>query len=190
MLGPALVALAGLTSAACAYVSLRRLRRVATATAAHTASLASALRRVPREDRVRTLADRAPSGTWEHHVATELLDAPAEARVGLLNEALAELDHALSQGEGLPAACARLSLLTGGLCAILAFLASLRAAALADVALGAMGAAASAELGRRARLEVVARRGAVDALVQTLAGELEPAGPPSRAPRRWRGPRR
>jgi hypothetical protein len=183
------VAIAVAQSAACAALSYAHLRRVTRAASPDLGALTVALKRIPLAGRLEELARRAPPGTWEHRLTTDLLDAPTdEARVAAANEALADMDVALASSAGWPRAAVRICARVTLLLAVVAFLVERsNHILLILLAAGGAGVIACAAAGRRARRLAAEQRAAIDGLVAALLGAPpSPAGaPPSPArPRR------
>ncbi len=184
-----LVATAVLLGAASAALSWAHARRVQKATSGNTDALAAALRRVPQDARLRELAEKAPSQSWERRMAHEALDArgPA-ATVAAVNDALSELDHALLSGATWPAASIRIAAFSAALIAIIAYLWTYEFRwMLVILTVGAASALLSFEAKRIARRAAAAQRAAVDALISVVFGSLVATpGEPLPGPRRRR----
>lgn len=171
-----------------AGIAWKHARRVARLTSGNTRSLASSLKRVPEGSRASELAQRAPSGTFEHTIATELLAASDDAaRIAAVNDALLEVEHALRQGATWPRAGIRIALAGGLLLGLSAWLATgnLRAAVVL-VAVGGASALLCVEAGRSAKRHAEAQRADIDALITVVLGRLAADQPP--LPGEARGP--
>ena len=172
-----LAAALGLFAAGLAW---RHARRVARLTWSGTHGLTASLKRVPEEARLAELERRAPPGSWEHSVATELLHAPDDAaRIAAVNDALLEVEHALRQGATWPRAGIRIALSSGLLLGLSAWLATanLRAAVIL-VAVGGASALLCVEAGRSAKRHAEAQRHDIDALITVALGHLADRPPP------------
>lgn len=184
MTGAVFLALAVIVGAGCAALAWSQVRRAAAPTQGNPAALAAALRRLPAETRLRELSSRAERGSWEHQLAVEALDAPdGPARVGVVNLALAEVEHRLGEGAGWPRTGLRLALLAA---ALLAFIARLvdrdqTTWSLAIAAVGGLAALSCLEARRSAERHAAAQRRAVDDLVVAVFTDgLEAGATPSR----------
>lgn len=154
-------------------------RRVAGLTLPGTRSLTASLKRMPEEARPAALEGRAPPGSWEHGVATELLHASdAAAKIAAVNDALLEVEHALRQGATWPQAGIRIALASGLMLGLTAWLATgnLRAAVIL-VAAGGISALLCVEAGRSAKRHAEAQRNDIDALITVVMGQLADQAP-------------
>ena len=154
-------------------------RRVAGLTLPGTRGLTASLKRVPEEARPAELERRAPPGSWEHGVATELLHAPDDAaKIAAVNDALLEVEHALRQGATWPQAGIRIALAGGLMLGLSTWLATgnLRAAVIL-VAVGGISALFCVEAGRSARRHAEAQRNDIDALITVVMGRLAEHAP-------------
>jgi hypothetical protein len=163
---------------------------VTRATSGQTEALAIALKRLPLEVRLKALAERAPSGSFERRLAIELQEAPAAERGAVLNEHLAEVGLALEARASWPRAALRLVVYGELLLMVFALVTGSRAACVILVLLTMAGVAACAELGRRADALARTQRAAVDALVDALLGRRPGDDDAPRLARRPSGRRR
>lgn len=193
--GAFLFALAVLVGAGAAILAWSQVRRAAAPTKGDPAALAAALQRLPAETRLRELRRRAEPGSWEQQLATEALETPDEsARVAVVNLALAEVEHGLSEGAGWPRASLRIALLGGALLAFVARLADEDQIrwSLAIGAVGGLAALSCMEARRIAERHAATQRRAIDDLVAATFGAGLTAAAPRHAPdrrARWRARR-
>ncbi len=187
MTGAVFLALAVIVGVGSAALAWSQVRRAAAPTRGNPAALAAALRRLPAETRLRELWRRSERGSWEHALAIEALDTPDEpARVAMVNLALAEVEHALSEGEGWPRTSLRIALLGA---ALLAFVARLvdrdqTTWSLAILAVGGLAALSCLEARRSAERHAAKQRRAVDDLVAAVFGRRRRGSGRGTAP--WR----
>jgi hypothetical protein len=163
-----------------AGISWSHARRVARLTSGDTRALAASLKRVPEASRASELLRRAPSGSFEHDIATELLRATDDAaRIAAVNDALLDVEHALRQGATWPRAGIRIALAGGLLLGLSAWLSTrdLRAAGIL-VAVGAAASLLCVEAGRTARRRADDQRAGIDALITVVLGHLADHAPP------------
>jgi hypothetical protein len=183
--GVVFFALAVMVGAGTAVLAWSQVRRAAAPTKGSPATLAATLQRLPPETRLQELRRRTEPGSWEHQLAADALDAPDEAvRAVVVNLALAEVEHELSQGAGWPRASVRIALLGATLLAFVARLADEDQSSwsLAIGAVGGLAALSCMEARRSADRHAVAQRRAIDDLVATTFGERLNAA--AAAPRR------
>jgi hypothetical protein len=136
--------------------------------------LALALKRLPARERLEGLLHRAGPGSWEHELAAEALAAGTQdARVAVVNVALAEAEHSLTRGAEWPRAGIRIALLGNALLAFAAYLSSGSQIkwSLSIAALGAVAALTCVEAGRSARRNADRQRRAIDDLVTVVFGD-------------------
>lgn len=190
MLGGALTAFAAVVSALSALLAWAQVRRVSTITSLDAASVARSLRRLPDDQRAPELARRSAAGSWEHSLATELVDAPGNgARIAAVNDAVAQIQLRLEERAGWPSAALRIAALSALLLAVIAIVVHRADAVLPVLAIGGAGVVVALDAKRRAQRGAKAQREAIDALVAAVAGKLESPGHPgsrvrSRARRR------
>jgi hypothetical protein len=175
------------------------VRAVCAVTHGDTPALAKALGRLPAQDRVPALLERTAPGSWEHALAAEVLAAPdADARVGAVNLALADAEHALGRTAQWPRAAWRLCAVTGLILAVPAYRAD-RADLRWPIAILVTGGVAMlgcAELGRSGARHAERQRRAIDALVAAALaipegrGASAAPGGPGKAPATRRRRRR
>lgn len=147
--------------------------RVERAASGELRSIAAAIRKAPTEERVRELAKRAPRGGFEQDLAGALLSAEREgegARVAAVNEALSDVERALTERQKWPAAAARIAAWGTMLVGVASFLEGARAAIVAIAGIGGASAIACLGASRRAERAARERREAVDALITALLG--------------------
>lgn len=179
MLGGALIAFAAVVSALSALLAWAQVRRVSTITSLDAASVARSLLRLPDDQRAPELARRAAAGSWEHSLATELVDAAGDqARIAAVNDAVAQLELRLGERAGWPSAALRISALSALLLAVIAQLVHRTDAVLPVLAIGGVGVVAALDAKRRALRGAKAQREAIDALVAAVAGKLELSAQP------------
>lgn len=187
-MGEALVALTALVAFGAAALAWGHVRRVARATSIDAASLFIALRRLPLEARLAELERRTPPSTWEHRLAGDLAGAAGEAeRIAVVNDALAAVEAELSAGAGWPSAALRIAIFGTLLGAALSVVVHRPDVILFLAVVGAVGAIAAVEAGRRAKRIASAKRASIDSLIETALGSPPPA---SVAPGRRAGRRR
>lgn len=166
-------------------IAWRHARRIARLTSGDTRALITTLKRVPEASRLDEVSRRAPPGSFEHDLATELLAARDDAaRIAAVNDALLDAEHALRQGATWPRAGIRVALAGGLLLGLSAWLA--RGDVRAAVILAAVGGAAAllcVEAGRTAERRAAAQRADIDALIGVLFGHLADVGPSPEARR-------
>lgn len=182
MTSAVLLALSVALAAACGALAWSHVRRVACVLQPDVETLALSLKRLPAADRLITLRDRTPSDSFERELAEGVMAAPdADAKVAAVNLVLADVDHALANGERWPATALRIALLGGGLLAVMAKLLApgqLRFS-VAIAAVDVLGAVTAAQAGRAATRHVERQRAAADALVSAalaLPPEPSPTG--------------
>jgi hypothetical protein len=110
-----------LVALACAAASARRVWFAANATALHPDNVVDALARAKGPeaiDRLRALVTKEPSADWERDLLAAL-GAPAEQRIGLVNEQLTELDYRIQRWARVPRVCARIATSSGFMLATL-----------------------------------------------------------------------
>lgn len=200
MAGVVCLVLSVLLGAGCAALGWSQVRRILGVMRADPVALTVALKKVPAPDRAHELQRRTEPGTWEHELAESALAVPGEdAGIAAVNRALADIDHALSQGARWPSTALRLSLMGAGLLAVAAFVADpgqvkWPAAILAS---GGVAALTCVEAGRSAERNLERQRKAIDALVAVAfevaegqaAPAVEPRGRRSRGLPHRRAPR-
>jgi hypothetical protein len=166
--------LAVLVDAGAASLSWRQARRACAPTGGDLAALVPTLKRLPASERLEHLRQRAPPGSWADDLASEALGAADEAsRVAAINQALSEVDHALTEGAGWPRAGVRIALLASALLAVAAFLVegAWSTWSLSILALGGAAVLTCWEAGRSARRGVANQRRAVDELIGAVFGD-------------------
>jgi Flp pilus assembly protein TadB len=132
---------------------------------------------MPAGDRVEELARRARAGSFEHRLAGDLMEAADEgARVAAVNDALADIEQALAEGERWPASAARIAAWGTMLIGVVAFLAQVGTSILAIAGIGGASTIASLGAMRWASQAARDRREAIDALVIALLGRPAPGG--------------
>jgi hypothetical protein len=180
-----LAALVGVSAGALAWT---QARRAASPTRGDPAMLALSLKRVPADDRLVELGKRAEAGTWEHALAHDALAASGQsARIAAVNLALADVEHALSEGAGWPSAGVRIALLGAALLAFAAYLDGCGIKwSLVIVAVGGAAGISCVEAGRSARRNATRQRRAVDDLVAVVFDGLHAADDPPVPERRSR----
>lgn len=179
MLGGALIAFAAVVSALSALLAWAQVRRVTTITSLDAASVARSLLRLPDDQRAPELARRAAAGSWEHSLATELVEAAGDqARIAAVNDAVAQLELRLGERAGWPSAALRISVLSALLLAIIAKINHRQDLILAVLVIGGVGVVIALEAKRRALHGAKAQREAIDALVAAVAGKLELSAQP------------
>lgn len=174
MLGAVLVGVALLLGIGATSLAWSQARRASAAIAEDHLALTLALKRLPLAERLGELARRAEPGSWEHQLAAEALAAPDEAaRVAAVNLALADVEHALTEGAAWPRAGLRIALLGTGVLASVAFIAEREQIRwwLSILAIGGVAAFACWEAGRNSQRNAARRRRAVDELVAAALGE-------------------
>jgi hypothetical protein len=172
-----LLAAAILLNLACAALAWAQVRRVERATSGQTGALAASLKRAPIDDRAGELARRASPDSWERRLASQWPAAgDPSSRVALVNEALADVEHALDAGRAWPAAAVRIASFGTVLLAAAALLSSAPRWALAIVATGGVGAIFAGLAGKRAESAARAKRAAVDELIEALVGRAVVGG--------------
>lgn len=180
------------------------LQRVNEATSPDLRAIAADVWKAPQGDRALELQRRAPPGGFEAHLAAELLAAPTgDDRVAAVNEALADVEHSLSEGARWPGAAVRIAAWGTTCIAALDYLAGGGGESIAIVAaLGAASVIVCVSVERRATQITRERREAVDDLMTALfgrpppatrargeAGQGDPSGGSARVARRSRGER-
>jgi len=180
------LALALALAIGCAVLSGRRARRIDQMSVPSLRDLVRDLRKLPVAERPAELLRRATDATWEHRLASEVLDAAAgPACVAAANEVLLDLDHEIDLGKSWSTAAVRIAIAGTGLLGLAAFLVHGGAIALAGALLiGFAGAVASYWAGERGKDRAVARREAFDALVAAILPEEASASRAQRAARR------
>jgi hypothetical protein len=175
-MGEALVALTALMALGAAVLAWGHVQRVARAASMDLGPISIALRRLPVEARLAELERRTRPATWEHRLAAELKAAAGDAeRVAVVNDALAAVDAELSAGAGWPSAGLRIAVFGTLLCTALAVLARRLEVIAVLVVVGAIGALATAEAGRRAKRMAAAQRTSIDSLIEAALGSLPSA---------------
>jgi hypothetical protein len=166
----------GVLGAGCVVLAWTPARQAA-ASRSRARSLMRALAALPEDERIVTLARLAGALRWEGRLAADVLAASDErAKIAAVNDALAEVEHALHVGEAWPAASLRIALFGTTLLGIVAYLgARALLLALAIVGVGASAALACVEAGRALRRHAAAERQAVDALIAVAFGSLAAA---------------
>lgn len=172
-------------AAGCFVLSGRRARRIDAMSVPSLRDLVRDLRKLPVDERPAELHRRAAPETWEHRLASEVLEAPAGgARVAAANEVLLDLDHEIDVGKTWATAAVRLAIAGTGLLGLGAYLLKGGVIALAGTLLiGFAGSAACFMAGERGKDRASVRREAFDALVSALLPEEAAA---SRAQQRAR----
>jgi hypothetical protein len=173
------VAITLVIGAACVALAWGHVVRVEGAASGELRSIAAAIRKAPAEDRVRELAKRAPRGGFEEQLAGALLSAEGEgerARVAAVNEALSEVERALSERQKWPAAAARIAAWGSMLVGVASFLEGARAPIVAIAGIGGASVIACLGASRRAERAARDRREAVDALITALLGRSLTSG--------------
>jgi hypothetical protein len=166
--------LAVLVGVGAAWLAWTQARRAAAPTGSDPAALTLALKRLPAGERLAELRRRAAPGTWEHELAVEAIAATDEAaRVGVVNLALAEAEHALTRGAGWPRAAVRIALLGAALLAFAAYIGGSGGvkAPLAILGIGGIAALTCVEARRSAQRNATRQRRAIDELVAATLGE-------------------
>jgi hypothetical protein len=169
--GAVFLALAVIVGVGSAVLAWSQVCRATTPTKGDPAALAVALRRVPAGTRLRELQRRAERGSWEHELAVEALDTPDEpARVAVVNLALAEVEHRLSEGADWPRTSLRIALLGAALLAFIARIVDRDQSrwSLAILAVGGLAALSCLEARRSAERHAAKQRRAVDDLVAAV----------------------
>jgi hypothetical protein len=195
--GAVFFALAVIVGVGSTILAWSQVRRAAAPTKGDPATLATTLQRLPAETRLRELLCRAEPGSWEHALAAEALHAPDDsAQVAIVNLALAEVEHELSERAGWPQVSVRIALLGAALLAFGARLADQDQSSwsLAIGAVGGIAALSCMEARRSADRHAAKQRRAIDDLVAVTFGDgLKAAGVATRrAPERrarWRARR-
>ncbi|MEO7114061.1 MAG: hypothetical protein ABI183_26710 [Polyangiaceae bacterium] len=136
---------------------------------------------------------REPAATWEQEIFLAI-EAPAEERAALVNEALAEIDFRLGRWSRVPRVCASIASSAGLLCGAIALRSGLEDVSLAPdgaidavlnhavsnslgvAALGIAAAVACVAIDTEARRAVKSRRLAADLLVERLERTVEMPG--------------
>lgn len=173
----------------CVMLSSRRARRIDDMSVPALRDLVRELRKLPVDERASELHRRAPEGTWEHRLATEVTDVPVgPARVAAANDVLFDLDHEIDIGKTWATSCVRIAIAGTGALGIGAYLLHGGPIALAGALLiGFVGAAVSFWSGERGKERAAQRREAFDALVSALLPEEAATARAQRARRRDRG---
>jgi hypothetical protein len=182
--GAFFVALAALVGTGAVALAWSQARRAAASTRGDPVALALALRRLPAGERLGELLRRTIPGSWEHDLAAEALAAPDDAtRVAAMNLALADVEHALTEGGLWPRTGVRIALFGAALCAFAAYFADggWTKRVLATLLIGAGAALACVEAGQRAARHATRQRRAIDDLIATVFGDTRKA---DAAPRR------
>jgi hypothetical protein len=135
---------------------------------------------------------REPAATWEQEIFSAI-EAPAEERAALVNEALAEIDFRLGRWSRVPRVCASIASSAGLLCGAIALRTGLEdvshapdgaidavlnravSNSLGVAALGIAAAVACVAIDTEARRAVKSRRLAADLLVERLERTVEKA---------------
>ncbi|APR87096.1 hypothetical protein A7982_12445 [Minicystis rosea] len=176
-LAPALV-----LGVACTMLAWAHVRRVTGAVRGDLEALSLALKRVPAGERAQALLDRTEAGSWEHDLAADILTTSNDdAKVSMVNLALADLAHVLERSDRWPATALRIALLGGGVLAFLAFITEpdrLRWP-LTIAAISGLAALIAAQARRTGVLHAERQRRAVDALVTATLALPPEAHPPS-----------
>jgi hypothetical protein len=184
----ALTVILGAGSAGLAWAHARRITRV---TSTDVSALVIALKKLPEGERLPALSRRSRPGSFEHRVASEALAAPGDqARIAIVNDALADVEHTLRVGAAWPGAAIRIALFGATLLGVVAYLKADEIRwALAIVGIGGAAALACVEAKRAARRGAEAQRRAIDALVAVAFGALAEGAPdtPRRRSRRRGG---
>ena len=171
----------------CVILSGRRARRIDQMSVPSLRDLVRELRKLAVDDRPAELLRRATEGTWEHRLATELLDAPpGDARVAAANEVLIDLDHEIDIGKTWSTTSVRIAVAGTGALGVGAYLRGGVIALAGALLIGAVGAIVSYWSGERGKERASARREAFDALVSSLLPEEAAATRAQRARRRSR----
>lgn len=137
------------------------------------------MKRLPEADRLAELERRSAPGSWEQRLASDVRAArDDEAAVAIANEALADVEHALTERAAWPGAGIRIAALSGLLLAATAYVESRQPKwSLAIAGLAGVSVLSCVEAGRAARRSAEAQRAAVDALVAAALGRLAAAPP-------------
>lgn len=180
--------LASALAFACVMLSGRRARRIDHMSVPALRDLVREIRKLPLEERASQLLRKAPDGTWEHRLATEVIEAsPGAGRVAAANDVLFDLDHEIDIGKTWATSCVRIAIAGTGVLGISAYRFHGGPIALAGALLiGFIGAAASFWSGERGKDRAIHRREAFDALVNALLPEEASAAKAQRARRRER----
>ncbi len=184
MIGASFVALAAVVGLGAVALSWSQARRAAAPTGGDPTALALALRRLPVSERLGELLRRTSPGSWEHDLAAEALVAPDDAaRIAAMNLALAEVEHALTEGGLWPRTGVRIALFGAALCGFAAYFADggWSKRVLAILLIGAGAALACVEAGQRAARHATRQRRAIDELIGAVFADM-PKG--DAAPRR------
>lgn len=183
------LALACALAVGCFLLAGRRGRRIDEMSVPSLRDLVRELRKLPVEDRPGELLRIAAAGTWEHRLASEILDAPpGAARVAAANDVLFELDHEIDVGKSWATAGVRIAVAGTGVIGLAAYLLHGGPIGLAGALLiGFVGAVISFTAGERGKERAASRREAFDALVSALLPEDAAAARSQRARRRDRG---
>jgi hypothetical protein len=195
VVGAVLLALAVLLGAGATSLAWSQARRTSVGIAGDYAALTVALKRLPIAERLGELARRAEPGSWEHALAVEALAAAdGAAQVAVVNLALAEVEHTLTEGAAWPRTGVRIALLGPGSLATVAYLdeADQTRWWASMVAIGCVAAVACFEAGRISQRNAEHRRRAIDELVAATFGDGGGASTPRRdvSQRPSRQPRR
>jgi len=170
--------IAAVVASSAVTMALTHLRRIARATRAQPQKTAEWLRRFPPEERVGRLAGRVDADCWEGQLCEDLVAAPSEStRLAAVNAALGDAAHELEASSRLPFVAVRMSVWSGLLLAIFAYLQGAQTMTGWICVVGAVGAVVSWGLGRRARRLAESRRRGLDELVHVLTGGRGVPGP-------------
>jgi hypothetical protein len=182
------VALAAILGAGCAALAWTHARRVAQVTGAEVSALVVALKKLPEAERLDALARRSRPGSVERRMASlALAEGGDRAKIAVVNDVLAEVEHSLERSAGWPSAALRIALFGAMLLAVVAYLTAQEIRwALAIVGIGGVAALACVEANRAAKRGAEAQRQVIDALVATALGHLVDGAPepPRRRSRR------
>jgi hypothetical protein len=178
------VALAVILGAGCAALAWAHARRVGQVASTDVSALVIALKKLPEAERLAALCRQSRPGSFERRVASAVFAAPSDrAKIGAVNDALADVEHTLRVGAGWPSAGIRIALFGAMLLGVVAYLMAYEVRwALAIVGIGGVAALACVEAKRAAERSAEAQRTAIDALVSVALGHL--ADDASETPRR------
>lgn len=167
----------GVGCAALAWSHARRIGQVASST--DVDALVIALKKLPEAERLPALCQKSRPGSFERRVASEALTAPSDrAKIAVVNDALADVEHSLRVGAGWPSAGIRIALFGAMLFGVVAYLTAREIRwALAIVGVGGVAALACVEAKRAAQRSAEAQRTAIDALVSVALGHLAEGAP-------------
>jgi len=170
--GAVLLAVAVLLALGATSLAWRQVRRASATIGGDQLRLG--LKRLPLVERLGELGRRAEPGSWEHQLAVEALAAPDQAaQVAIVNLALADAEHTLSEGAAWPSAGVRIALLGAGLLAAAAYITDADQVRwwLSILAVGCIAALACFEASRSARRHADQRRRGIDELVAITFGD-------------------